>query len=449
MCTFTKKENITMIGIIGGGIFGLTLAYELQKKQIPYILLEASHHVGGAIRSERKDDGTLLEHGPNSLLCNNEVKDFIDELGLTDELVISNDVSKNRFIIKNKKLTKVPQHPIKLIFSNFFSFKTKLKIVQELRAKYHKSDDLKKENLHDFFERHFGKEVVEYLVNPFISGIYAGSPKELITSIAFPTLVEYEEKYGSILKGFSKNKSLERKQIVSFKEGLQTIPNQLAKKIEHLRTNSAVHSIQKTENQYILTYGNEQKVRVNKIVLACPPPISSTLVKELHPEISNLLQKVNMPPMRIVHSIFKKEDVGELNGFGVLHPKVENLQSAGSIWNSSVFKDRTKDNQFLITSFVGGSQYEEQTKISEKETFEKVSTELQKYYGIKNSPIQQYSTFYEYSIPQYNQTIQLILEKRKHLENENIYFGSNLLDGISLPDCIKNAKKLVEILNND
>ena len=66
ICTFGEKRKI-MIGIIGGGISGLTLAYELQKKNIPYILLEASAQVGGVIRSERKN-GTLLEFGPNSLL---------------------------------------------------------------------------------------------------------------------------------------------------------------------------------------------------------------------------------------------------------------------------------------------------------------------------------------------------------------------------------------------
>lgn len=437
-----------MIGIIGAGISGLTLAYELQKQNVPYILLEENDRVGGAIRSGRQSNGVLLEFGPNSLMCDQTIKEFIDELNLQDELVVANDVSSNRFIVKNKQLTKIPQHPFKLLFSSFFSFSTKIKIIKELRGKFENANNIEDETLHDFFERHFGKEVVEYLVNPFIAGIYAGAPKELITSVAFSKLLEYEKEYKSILKGFAKNKSLERKKIVSFKEGLQTLPNQIAKKLTNIKLNAPVTQIKKLKNKsYLLEYSNNTQIEVEKIIFACPPPITAKLLKPTHSTLSELLNHVKMPPMRIVHSIFDKKDVQQnIEGFGALHPKIENMFTAGSLWNSSIFNGRISNDKVLFTSFVGGSQYTEHAQLPEKEVCQKTTKELQKIYSIKSEPIQQYTTFYQRSIPQYNQTTKLILQERITLEQQSIYLVGNLMDGISIPDCIENAKNLANKL---
>ncbi|MCP4520804.1 MAG: protoporphyrinogen oxidase [Cytophagales bacterium] len=431
-----------MVGIIGAGISGLSLAYELQKQEIPYVLFEASNKVGGVIHSERKD-GNLLEYGPNTLLCSQEIEAFINEIGLSEELVLSNEVSKNRFIVKNGKVTSIPQHPLKLLLSNFFSWKTKIKIIKELRGKFPSSQEIEKETVHDFLERHFGNEIIEYLVNPFIGGIYAGNPKTLITSLAFPSLIENEKQYKSLLKGFAKNRGLDRKKVVSFKEGLQVLPNKIASQLKNLHLNTSIEKITKTENRYSLIDNKGNNSEVKQLVFACSPTTTSHLLQELSPNIAEQLTQLDMPPMSIIHSVYAKKDIGEkLLGFGTLHPKIENKFSAGTIWNSSVFENRTSKDNFLFTSFVGGNQYQENAQLDSEIIKKEVNKELQELYGIKGNPIKQYYTFYPRSIPQYDAQLYKFRQQQAEWEKEGIFITSNLLGGISVPDCILHAKKV-------
>ena len=178
-----------MIAIIGAGISGLTLAYFLEKKQIPYILLESSSKVGGYIHTVKKQP-YLLELGPNSLLINKETEAFIDEIGLSNELLPANEVSKNRYIFRKGKYRVLPSSPPKLLFNSFFSLKTKWAIFRETRKK---PLLIQNETLSQFFKRRFGKEVVKYALDPFVAGIYAGDPSLLLLEKTFPFLREYEQ----------------------------------------------------------------------------------------------------------------------------------------------------------------------------------------------------------------------------------------------------------------
>ncbi|MBT32360.1 MAG: protoporphyrinogen oxidase, partial [Thalassobius sp.] len=164
-----------MIVIIGGGISGLAVAWYLQKKGIEYVLLESSERAGGNILTE-KTDKYLIEKGPNSLLADNEVQEIIDEIGLKDRILYPEEVSKNRYIFKDGKYRKLPAGPA-FLFSDFFSFSAKLSVFKEYSNKS-KGDE--NETVASFFERRFSKEIVDNAVNPFVSGIYAGDPKQML-----------------------------------------------------------------------------------------------------------------------------------------------------------------------------------------------------------------------------------------------------------------------------
>lgn len=429
-----------MIAIIGAGISGLTTAWYLQKHNIKYRLFEASNRAGGVIQS-KKEQGFLLELAPNSILCDKEILEMMSEMGLKRDFLFAKPSSKSRFIFKNGAYQKLPSSPPSLIFNTFFSWKTKLAIWKE---RNNKTKGTEEETLSQFFERRFSKEIVKYALNPFIAGIFAGDPEKLLLEKTFPVLREYEQKHGSVIKGFIANKSGERKESVSFKEGLERLPAQIAQQLRHISYQSPILEIKKEEKGFTLKTESET-IHAEQVILTTPAFAAADLLQNGYVNFSLALRALHYPSMCVVHSVFNKEDVGfDLEGFGGLNPACENTFSAGSIWSSSLFEGRCKHKQVLITSFVGGVQFQQQALLSEKEILKQLTKELQTVYKIKAKPIYQHFKRWQYSIPQYDKQILPVYKYAQQAEKDNLWICANWKDGISIGDCMKKAKKLAE-----
>ncbi len=430
-----------MVIIIGAGISGLSLAYFLQQKNIPYQLIEKSNEVGGYLQT-KKIDKYQFDLGANTILTDEFLMNFLQEIGLENEIIEAKDVSKNRYILKNGKYCALPSKPQHLLFNSFFSWKTKWKIYQELNKK---KENIENETLSHFFERRFSKEIVDYALTPFVRGIYAGNPDNLLIEKTFPLLKKYENEYGSVIRGFIKNKSGERKKTISFKNGMNILPVFIAKKLSNITLDCEVKNIEKSEDKYIIqtTKGNFEG---DKIVFALPSFNVSKLLCNILPD-SKVLNEINYAPMKIVYSIYEKESVKhQLNGFGGLNPAVENTFALGSIWNSSIFDNRCKENQVMFTTFVGGSAAPEKIKLSEQETKEKVHQELSNFYKITKKPIFSYIYFWENALPQYDKNCIKAHEWIENQQKNNIFVCANWYGGVSLGDCIKKAENLTKNL---
>lgn len=433
-----------MIGIIGAGISGLSLAYHLQKLDIPYILLEASEQAGGYIRSVQENSinrkSYVLELGPNSIMLDSELKQFINEIGIQGELLSSNDISQNRYIFRAGKYRKLPAKPSQLLFNSYFSFSSKLAIFRERKKP---KQNLENETLSSFFERRFSKEIVDYALNPFVAGIYAGDPDQLLVAKAFPQLYNYEQQYGSVLRGLMKNKGIERRKPYSFKKGMQALPLGIAKKLTNLKREKVITDVQKHHNGFMLYTNEGQSYDVKQLVIATSAPAAQSFLSNTYPEFGKALGNIYYPPMVAVHSAYKRIDVKHpLNGFGGLNPKIEGLYTSGSIWTSSIFADRCPEEEVLFTTFVGGSQLPENTKHSEQITLGRVHQELAENYQIKNSPIYRNMHKWDKALPQYDNNILEAHRIAEQLENEQLFVCANWKDGVSLPDCIKKGKEL-------
>ncbi|GAB4125007.1 MAG: protoporphyrinogen oxidase [Raineya sp.] len=435
-----------MIVIVGAGISGLSLAYYLQKQNKPYLLLELESNKerpGGYMQSIREKE-YLFELGPNSLLCDTDMLQLIEELALSPQVVEANKVSKNRYIFKQGRYQKLPTSPLSLILSSFFSWKTKLKIFREAKVS---SKTFPEETLSEFFERRFGKEVVEYALDPFVSGIYAGNPQELLVAQTFPSLVEMEKQYGSILKGLKKNKSSERKKTLSFKDGLQTLPRALAKQVKITYSQKGVEQVQKNRDGSWQVFTAEKNYQATQLVVATAAFQAAEWFRNSLPKFGESLLKVPYVPMIVVHTIYYKQDLNKaLNGFGALHPSSENLFTLGHIWSSSVFSGRCKDNEVLFTSFIGGSKGYQKTLLEDHQIMAKVQKEIRELYGVDTLPVLQKITRWEKAIPQYDQYCLEALQQAENLEKENLFICANWKGGVSIADCIKKAKNLAKIL---
>ncbi|WP_044203936.1 protoporphyrinogen oxidase [Flammeovirga sp. OC4] len=436
------------IGVIGGGISGLTAAYYLQKKGHTCIVLEASDRTGGCIKTE-KIDGRLYENGPNSLLFNDDHLSLIKELGIEDQLQEAADVNKDRFILKNGKYNVLPSGPQNFFSNKFFSWKTKWTIMTEYFRK--NTPNSENESLYDFFERRFNNEICDYAVDPFVRGIYAGDPKQLKIKASFPSLYKAEKNHGSIIKGMiqlrKENKAngvaVKRKTAYSFKDGIQTLTNALASKVD-VSYNSEVESITTIDDVFsVKTYNDE--FLFDKVIIATPAEATSQILQYLLPKVAEKLEKVYCPPMCVVHSVFAKDASQNTPiGFGGLNPSIEKTFTAGSIWSSCIFPNRTTNNEVLVTSFVGGTHTPDNAKLEETAIKNNVGNELQSTLGFSADPVFQKTFKWRKAIPQYDQNILNLWEAMEKSPIENLYYTVNWKDGIAVPDCIEKSKKLVE-----
>jgi oxygen-dependent protoporphyrinogen oxidase len=227
-----NSNNSKRIAIIGGGITGLTAAWRLHTRGHRVRLFEAEARFGGAVRSERIDDW-LVEAGPNSLHINSpEVAAVLGELSLESKILAANPAAKNRYVVRRGRLHPVPVSSPALLTSRLFSAPAKLRILAELLARPRKrTNDL---SLAAFGREHFGREFADYLLDPFISGIYAGDPEKLSARHAFPQLGKLESTYGSLVRGYvtlareRRARGEPPQQLISFAEGLQTLTDALA-----------------------------------------------------------------------------------------------------------------------------------------------------------------------------------------------------------------------------
>ncbi len=432
-----------MIGIIGAGISGLTLGWYLKKKNIPFKILEASDQAGGYIQTLSKD-GYLIEKGPNSILLEERHLQFLHDLGLKNELMQAKEVSKERYIFKKGKYRKLPSSPPSILFNSFLSWKSKYSIFKELRNKQKTTDN---ETVKSFFLRRFGAEVVDYSVDPFVAGIYAGDIDQLLIKYTFPKLVELESEFGSIVKGLIKNKSsTSRKKSFSFKKGLSSLIEALSSQLE-VNYSSKVDHVNKSEKGWELVSSNNTKECFEKLVLTIPAYKAAPLFKEFDKEFSESINNIYYPPMVVVHLAFKKKDVGfHLNGFGGLHPHKEGLFTSGCIWSSSVFSNRCPEDEVLLTTFIGGTKSAKKALLSDADIIKKTVAELKKVYKISGNPTFTHLFRWEKAIPQYDINLAKVEPFIKKMESQNLYINANWWNGVSLVNCIDKSMRLAKKL---
>jgi len=219
--------------VIGGGISGLACAYKLQQGGVPVTLLESAERVGGLMGTVEKD-GFLFETGPQSFQGSATLLQLIRELGIENELSTA-DAKAPRYVLRNGELMKIPMSPQAILSTSLLGLGSRWKVVSEPFHKTHPPSE--EESVAKFVRRKFGHEILEYLVSPFVSGVYAGDPEQLSLRAAFPSLEEWERDYGSILRGAVKSRSGKPKQsagappLCSFKHGVSTLANTIGSKL--------------------------------------------------------------------------------------------------------------------------------------------------------------------------------------------------------------------------
>jgi len=465
-------QNHRAVVVIGAGISGLVCAFRLKALGIDVALLEKSDRAGGVIHSERID-GFLIERGPNSSQGTEELLALVEELGITGELA-EGDPKAPAYVYFNGRLHPVPSGAGAFIKGDLLSLSGKLRIFKEPFVPVRHADS--EESVASFARRRIGREAAERMVAPFVSGIYAGNADRLSVQAAFPKLANLETGYGGLFRGtFAKAREARRakkaasavldkaaptrRRLCSFQSGMGFLPKTLASKIgEDLLTGCGDLRVERPADSHGFEVGFERggihhKLICERIIIATPANIASSLVAPLSNELSSLLGEIDYPPLSIVSLAYDQSTITtQLDGFGFLVPPSEGLNILGCVWNSSLFKDRAPKGKALVTAFIGGARNPSAARAADADLVSTVHNELQKVLGISSNPRVVAITRYERSIPQYNLG-HFARVKRIELplgDLTGLTIIGNYLHGVSTGDCIKEAdraaKKIKESL---
>ena len=444
--------------VIGAGITGLAVAHHLHRSGVDVVVLEKADHPGGTMTTLQQD-GWVIERGPNSGLETTPLLgELFNELNIRDKVAYANDASEKRYILRNGHLHAIPTSPLSFLTSKLWSLKGKLRIFLEpFIGRAHRE-----ESISEFVARRLGRELLDYAINPFVAGVYAGDPSMLSVQAAFPKLYALEDKYGGLIRGMMlgarerkkrAEKAKDRSRQFSFITGMQALPDSIAAELgSKVFLNTTISSIRKNEDtgagEYELNTnsgGTELKFKCDVVVFAIPSYAAATLINDFDTDLSGELSGIYYPPVAEVFLGYKKEAVGQaLDGFGFLVPEKEKRKILGSIWSSTIFAGRAPEGYEGFTTFVGGSRQPELAILPDEELLNTVHLELKRIMNIRDEPSLSFIHRWDRAIPQYRLGHNEII---RHIENfeekhKGLVLGGNYRGGISVSDCIISAKRI-------
>ena len=444
--------------VVGGGISGLAAAFGAQRRGASVEVLDAGARIGGVIGTAHRD-GVLYEKGPNSALDTTPlINELLDALSIRAERADASPVAATRFIVRGGRLVPLPTSPGAFLTTPAFTLGAKLRLLREPFIAPAPPDA--EESIAAFVRRRLGTEFLDYAIDPFVSGVYAGDPEQISVPAAFPRLHALEQKYGSLIKGQIKG-ARERKRNAekakntagsfSFRSGMQTVTDALAAAVGRVMTEVRVHEIERgADGMWTVTgtRGGERVVRrARTVVLAAPAYEAAKLVRELAPTATQGLAAIQYAAIASVASVYRRADIAHsLSGFGFLVPKKEQRQILGSLFSSSMFEGRAPAGAVLLTSFIGGLRNPALPAKLDTDLAEIVHGELRALVGARNAPLWADITRWTHAIPQYNLGHRERLHPVEDAERAlpGLYFCANYRGGVSVGDCIKSAHAMAD-----
>lgn len=454
---------MTSVAVIGGGITGLTAAFRLKQRGFVVKIYEASARVGGVIQSLRKD-GYLAEFGPNTCLeTSPKITALVHDLGLDSRKMYSNPQAENRYIVRDGKPVLMPASQAGFLTCKLFSIGAKLALLRE--PFIGRAPANVEESLAEFVLRRLGQEFLDYAINPFVAGVYAGDPARLSVKYAFPKLHALEQKYGSLIVGqFAGARERKRSGEVSkqnakkfsFDEGLQVLTDALNHQLSsEIAFQTPVKRVERQNDRWIVTSetsGQEKRHEHDFVLFVAPAhKLANIELKSNGVLDTTPLQRVTYPPVTSIVFGFRREDVAHpCNGFGALIPEVERFNSLGVIFSSALFPNRAPQGHITLTSYVGGMRNPKLPLEPWPVIRKAVLEDLQKLLGVKGEPTFENHFVFRKAIPQYEVGYGRVKECMDQIEKQapGFFFAGHYRDGIALGDSILSGENIAERIAN-
>jgi len=446
--------------VIGAGLTGLTLATALRRAGTPVVVLEKAERPGGVIRSVRRD-GFLAEDSANSMMIKaREVEDFVGALGLNDRLVDANPIANKRFLMRDGRVLAMPMSMMDAVRTPLYTFGAKLRLLKEpfVPAAPRDAD----ESVAGFVTRRMGREFLDYGIAALVSGIFAGDPERLSLRHAFPKVWNLEANYGSLIGGAVKL-MLERRReglkpyksrIVSFRDGLETLPRAMAGELgDDLRLGAQVREIGPRDGAWRVAWTDANGAHETE-ARAVVPTIPLQALKEL-PWVDDIretftgLPSLVHPPVTTLSLGYRRDQVAHpMDGFGMLTPLAEKRRILGAIFSSTLFPGRAPEGHVLFMVFMGGATRPELAAGTEQEALDIARPELGEMFGVAGEPAFVSHRHWASAIPQYNVGHGDFLGALASIEARwpGLHVQGNFRGGPGVNDCIASGLALADRL---
>lgn len=469
----TKDEgSYRRIAIVGGGISGLTAAYKLaQARQrglpVSEFLIEADDRLGGVVRTEHLE-GYVLEGGPDSFISEKpEAAALCRELGLGDLLIGSNDDQRQTYILRKGKLVPLPEGLMLLTPTRIRSFlkspliplPSKLMMATEWFVTPTKPRD-HDESIGTFVRRHFGKAMLENIVDPLLAGVYGGDAKSLSVESVVPRFRDMENQYGSLIRGAmaakrsaGKAKEKSGSLFMTLKNGLGDLIKALEARLDPSRIHlgQRVVSIEKVghhwKSPYRIRCEGNQDYEADVVILALPVHECAGFFASFTQDLVDACRGIPYSSAITVNLGFEEEVASALPpGFGFLVPGKEGSRLLACTFVHRKFPNRAPAGKALLRCFLGGTRDPEIMQLSNNEIIPLVRQELRSILGVEASPLFSLISRWPFAMAQYNvghqdrvKRITGLIEKYPHL-----HLAGNAYSGIGLSDCIRTGTEAAQ-----
>ncbi|MCA0969653.1 protoporphyrinogen oxidase [Halobacillus litoralis] len=449
--------------VIGGGITGLTAAYRLQQassQQIDVQLMEAGDRLGGKIQTVRKD-GFTIERGPDSFLARKESAGRLaQDVGLEDQLTPNG--TGQSYILVNGKLHAMPSGsymgiPTRIrpfLFSGLFSPLGKARAAMDLVKPARKVDG--DQSLGLFFRRRLGNQVVENLIEPLLSGIYAGSIDKLSLQATFPHFYELEQKYGSLIKGLRQTTSIPKRKkgekkpsmFLTLEGGLETLVDAVENQLEEgtVLKQTKVDHIERKGDIYHVMLSNGTVAEADAVILAAPHFAVQRMLTQY--EFLEPFKETNATSVANVAMAFDASAVKkDIDGTGFVVSRNSDFRITACTWTHKKWPHSTPDGKVLLRCYVGKPTDQDVVNYSDDEIVELALKDLNRTMNITEKPEFSIVTRWHDAMPQYQVGHKEKLENVEDKMRETlpgVFLAGGSYRGIGLPDCIDQGEAAVE-----
>jgi oxygen-dependent protoporphyrinogen oxidase len=439
--------------VIGAGISGLATAWFLRERGHPVRVLEAAGAPGGCMRTLSRD-GFLVEAGPNSTLSKGGAFDeLVRGVGLAGEQIEGNPLAKRRFIVKGGAPVALPGSPLAFLRTPLFSARGKLRLLAEPfigRA-------AEEESVAQFVRRRLGQEFLDWAIDPFVSGVYAGDPERLSARAATAKVYALEAEHGSLIRGalaraFRGKASGPQPvgKLVSFRGGMQALPHAIATALgDAVQFGAGAEAITRAGDGRWQVRAGGASLAADRVVLAIAAEQAAQLLAPLDAEMAAELRAIRYPPVMSVALGFERHQVRHpLDGFGMLIPRRERRNTLGTLFSSTLFPGRAPEGQVLLTAFIGGARNEAVAGFDDGVILATVLTDLRALLGIAGDPVFALVNRWPRAIPQYElgHLTRIARIDAGLSKLPGLYTRANWRDGISVADCVTNAQRFAASL---
>lgn len=459
--------------VIGGGISGLSAAHRLvelssgRNLPIDVILLEASQRLGGVI-STRHVDGFLIEEGPDSFITTKPaVLNLCRRIGLDSQLIQTNSTYRRTFVVHRGRLLSIPEGFLMLaparflpfLISPLFSWRGKFRMLLDLvlpRAK-----GLTDESLASFVTRRLGREALDRVAQPLISGVYTADPEKLSLRATMPRFLEMEEESGSVIRAMihEQNRAEKRQSgarysmFMSFKEGMKTLVDALAGRLSggSVRLNEGVRRVELTQKGWNVITDKGLELQADGIIITIPAYQAAAIVEGFEPSLAADLSDIQYASSAVISLTYRREDIPHpLDGFGFVVPVVERRAIIACSFSSVKFEGRAPEGYVLLRCFSGGALQPEIYEKDDSSLIALAHKEVCELLGAKTKPLFSLASRYPKSMPQYRvghlEHVAQITEKwRKH---HGLALAGSAYSGIGIPDCVRSGESAAEDVFN-